>query len=175
MNSDMDSRELVPVGKVLKVHGIKGKVKVAPLGETLEQLQRGRIVYVRDPDREWRSLVVENVQRQPRFLIMSFKGIWQRDHAEFLRGKEIYFPASQLPELEEGEYYHYQLVGLEVVDLKGGSLGKLAEIIETGSNDVYVVKTAEKEILIPAIESVVKDIDLYKKTMTVDLPEGLTE
>ncbi len=171
----MDLEELVPLGKVLKVHGIRGKVKVAPLGETLESLEQGRAIYFRDPVKGWRSLVVERVQRQPRFLIMSFKGIWKRDQAEFLRGKKIYLPASQLPKLEKGEYYHYQLVGLRVVDSDGRCLGKLVEIISTGSNDVYVVREKDREVLIPAIEDVIKEIDLQKKTMTVDLPEGLME
>ncbi len=175
MNKDMDLQELVPLGRVLKVHGIRGKVKIAPFGETLEQLEQGRTVYFRDSHKGWRSLVIEKIQRQPKFLIVSFKGVWNRDQAEFLRGKEIYFPVAQLPELEEGEYYHYQLVGLQVLDVDGEVLGELVEIISTGSNDVYVVRKKEREILVPAIEDVIKEIDLQNKKMIVDLPEGLMD
>ncbi len=175
MNSQMNSQELVPLGKVLKVHGIKGKVKIAPFGETLETLEQGRTVYYRDPGKGWRPLVIEKVQKQPRFLIVSFKGIFNRDQAEFLRGRRIYLPATQLPVLEEGEYYHYQLIGLRVIDVNGKIIGRLAEILSTGSNDVYVVKGGNQEILIPAIEDVIKEVNLGENTMVVDLPEGLVE
>jgi len=175
LNSQMNSQELVPLGKVLKVHGIKGKVKIAPFGETLETLEQGRTVYYRDPGKGWRPLVIEKVQKQPRFLIVSFKGIFNRDQAEFLRGRRIYLPATQLPVLEEGEYYHYQLIGLRVIDVNGKIIGRLAEILSTGSNDVYVVKGGNQEILIPAIEDVIKEVNLGENTMVVDLPEGLVE
>jgi len=171
----MDLQELVPLGKVLKVHGIRGKVKVTPFGETLEQLERGRTVYFRDPEQRWRPLVIEKVQRQPKSLIISFRGVWNRDQAEVLRGKKIYLPVSQLPELEEGEYYYYQLIGLQVIDVHGEVLGKLTEIISTGSNDVYVVKKRDTEVLIPALESVIKEVNLHEKKMVVDIPEGLMD
>ncbi|HDM75796.1 MAG TPA: 16S rRNA processing protein RimM [Deltaproteobacteria bacterium] len=171
----MDLQELVPLGKVLKVHGIRGKVKVAPFGETLEQLERGRTVYFRDPEQRWRPLVIEKVQRQPKSLIISFRGVWNRDQAEVLRGKKIYLPVSQLPELEEGEYYYYQLIGFQVIDVHGEVLGKLTEIISTGSNDVYVVKKRDTEVLIPALESVIKEVNLHEKKMVVDIPEGLMD
>ncbi|RLB09748.1 MAG: 16S rRNA processing protein RimM [Deltaproteobacteria bacterium] len=171
----MDLQELVPLGKVLKVHGIRGKVKVTPFGETLEQLERGRTVYFRDPEQRWRPLVIEKVQRQPKSLIISFRGVWNRDQAEVLRGKKIYLPVSQLPELEEGEYYYYQLIGLQVIDVHGEVLGKLTEIISTGSNDVYVVKKRDTEVLIPALESVIKEVNLPEKKMVVDIPEGLMD
>ncbi len=171
----MDLQELVPLGKVLKVHGIRGKVKVTPFGETLEQLERGRTVYFRDPEQRWRPLVIEKVQRQPKSLIISFRGVWNRDQAEVLRGKKIYLPVSQLPELEEGEYYHYQLIGLQVIDVHGEVLGKLTEIIITGSIDVYVVKKRDTEVLIPALESVIKEVNLHEKKMVVDIPEGLMD
>ena len=174
-NSDMDLEELVPLGKVLKVHGVRGKVKIAPFGETLEQLGRGRVVYHRHPEKGWSPLVIEKVQRQPKFLIVAFRGVWNRDQAEFLRGKEIFLPASQLPELEEGEYYHYQLIGMRVIDSKGEVLGKLAEIITTGSNDVYVVRKSNAEVLIPAVEGVVKEVNVRQKTMVVEIPEGLMD
>ena len=108
-------------------------------------------------------------------MIISFRGVWNRDQAEVLRGKKIYLPVSQLPELEEGEYYYYQLIGLQVIDVHGEVLGKLTEIISTGSNDVYVVKKRDTEVLIPALESVIKEVNLHEKKMVVDIPEGLMD
>jgi 16S rRNA processing protein RimM len=76
-----------------------------------------------------------------------------------------------LPPTAPDEFYWYQLIGLEVVNSEGERLGILEEIIETGSNDVYVVRRGEEEILIPAIEDVVREVDLQRRLMTVDLPE----
>jgi 16S rRNA processing protein RimM len=76
-----------------------------------------------------------------------------------------------LPPTDPNEFYWYQLIGLEVVNSEGERLGILEEIIETGSNDVYVVRRGEEEILIPAIEDVVREVDLQRRLMTVDLPE----
>jgi len=89
------------------------------------------------------------------------------EEAHRLVGAELCVPESRLPP----EFYWYQLIGLEVVNTEGQKLGTLEEIIETGSNDVYVVRRGREEILVPAIEEVVRDVDLQRRLMTVDLPE----
>ena len=78
-----------------------------------------------------------------------------------------------MPDLEEGDYYWFDLIGLDVFGIDQKYLGRLESIIQTGSNDVYVVKKDDTEILIPALESVVQKIDLKNRRMQVDLPEGL--
>jgi 16S rRNA processing protein RimM len=88
-------------------------------------------------------------------------------------GCDLFIKKSELPELEEGTYYWFDLIGIDVYTTQEEYLGRIASIVETGSNDVYVVKNGEQEILIPALETVVLDIDLGKKQMRVDLPEGL--
>ena len=90
-----------------------------------------------------------------------------------LAGLWLCVPQSEVPSAEEGEYFHYQLLGLNVRTVEGEELGQLAEILETGSNDVYVVKGAEGEILVPALGKVVREIDIASSLMVVDLPEGL--
>jgi len=96
-----------------------------------------------------------------------------RTKAEELRNSGIYIEKKELPELEEGEYYSYQLIGIKVKTTDGEYLGDIAEILSTGSNDVYVVRDGEKEILIPAIEDVIEEIDLEGKIIRVKLIEGL--
>lgn len=171
----MDTPELVPVGKVLKVHGVKGKIKVFPFGETFEYLGTGRNLFIQNAQKGWYSLEVEEIQRQPRFLLIRFKGFWKKEQAECLVGKELCVPASHLLPLDEGEYYFYQLLRLIVKDLSGNLLGEVKDIISTGSNDVYVVDGPGGEILIPALDDVIKRVDLDKKIMMVDLPEGLLD
>jgi 16S rRNA processing protein RimM len=106
--------------------------------------------------------------------LVSFKGITNRDQAKSLVGAELFIAQSELPELDEDTYYWHDLIGIEVYTKTEEFLGRIESIIETGSNDVYVVKMAEKEVLIPALEAVVLEIDLVHKRMLVDLPEGLT-
>ena len=105
--------------------------------------------------------------------LLSLKGIETRDQAQALIGSELFIEKAQLPHLDEGNYYWFDLIGLEVFSTDNNYPGRLHSIIQTGSNDVYVVKKDENEILIPALESVVHAIDLEKKRMRVELPEGL--
>jgi len=102
------------------------------------------------------------------------KGISNRDQAKTLIGAELFIPQSELPEVDEDTYYWRDLIGIEVYTKTEEFLGRIESIIETGSNDVYVVKRDEKEVLIPALEAVVLEIDLGHNRMLVDLPEGLT-
>lgn len=106
--------------------------------------------------------------------LVSFKEITNRDQAKTLIGAELFIPQSELPELDEETYYWRDLIGIEVYTKTEEFLGRIDSIIETGSNDVYVVKRDEKEVLIPALEAVVLEIDLAHNRMQVDLPEGLT-
>ncbi len=93
------------------------------------------------------------------------------EDARRLVGAKLCVPESRLPSLNSDEFYWYQLIGLEVVSPDGKKLGTLEEIIETGSNDVYVVRRGGEEILVPATQEVVRKIDLQRRLMTVDLPE----
>ena len=101
------------------------------------------------------------------------EGIDTRNSAESWIGAELFIEKTTLPQLEEGTYYWFEIIGLSVCDVEGAYLGRVESILPTGSNDVYVVTDHENEILIPAIESVVLDIDLEKGRMAVAVPEGL--
>ena len=107
--------------------------------------------------------------------LLSLKGVLNRDQAKTLVGSELFIPESDLPLLDENTYYWHDLIGIEVYTVAEESLGRIESIIETGSNDVYVVKKDKKEVLIPALESVVLEIDIENKRMHVDLPEGLDD
>ena len=103
--------------------------------------------------------------------VVRFEGINDRDAGDTLRGAEVSIPESQVPPAPEGTYYHYQLIGLAVVDLDGRQIGTLSGIMETGANDVYVVSDSSgNEILVPAVRDVIKEIDISNKIVRVDLP-----
>ena len=105
--------------------------------------------------------------------LLSLKGINDRNQAEELLGAEIFIPKAELPSPEDGSFYWFDLIGIAVYTIEGVYLGRIESIMETGSNDVYVVQDDKKEVLIPALESVVVQIDIQQKRMQVDLPEGL--
>ena len=96
-----------------------------------------------------------------------------RERAESLRGETIYCEVERAAELLDGRYFHFQIIGLEVVTLENEILGEVVEIVETGANDVYVVRRQSSEILLPATREIILDIDLERNAMTVNLIPGL--
>ena len=161
----------LPIGKVVKAHGLKGHLKVLPYGDTLSTLAADEKITGCLPDGTWVSLTTAEVHpHQKVFLLLSHE-ISTVEEARRLVGAELCVPESRLPLTEPDEFYWYQLIGLEVMSTDGQKLGTLEEIIETGSNDVYVVRQGGEEILVPAIQEVVREVDLQRRLMTVDLPE----
>jgi 16S rRNA processing protein RimM len=161
----------LPIGKVVKAHGLKGHLKVLPYGHTLSTLAADEKITACLPDGNRVSLTTAEVHpHQKVFLLLSHE-ISTVEEARRLVGAELCVPESRLSPTEPDEFYWYQLIGLEVISIDGQKLGTLEEIIETGSNDVYVVRQGDEEILVPAIQEVVREVDLQRRLMTVDLPE----
>jgi len=164
----------VLIGKIGGVHGIKGVNKLRSYAESLSVFAPGCSILVRDLRGREACYEINWVKPHTGTPLVSFKEITNRDQAKTLIGAELFIPQSELPELDEETYYWRDLIGIEVYTKTEEFLGRIDSIIETGSNDVYVVKRDEKEVLIPALESVVLEIDLAHNRMQVDLPEGLT-
>lgn len=169
----MEEPSLVPVGKVLTTHGVRGAVKIHAYGDTLEGLDIGDRLLCGAAGRAEVELTLGALRAHKRVWIGEFEEIGDMDTARDLAGKELLIPVDRLPVLPEGEYYHFQLLGLSVETTDGRELGILSNILETGSNDVYVVECDGRELLVPALEDVIREVDLDLKKMIVDLPEGL--
>ncbi len=165
----------VPVGKVLRTHGIRGAVVVAPYGETLDRRRPGDRVFVQaSPGGVPRELRIEDKRPLRSLWILSFEGIQDLGGARRLVGLELGVPEEDLEPLEEGEYYHHQLVGLEVVTESGTALGRIVGVMETKAHDLYAVETdSGREILLPAVAEIIKVVDVTRGIMVVDPPEGL--
>lgn len=161
----------LPIGKVVKAHGLRGHLKVLPYGETFSTLSAEEKITANLPDGTSLTLTVAEISPHQKTFLLISREIGTVEEAHRLVGAELCVPESRLPPTAPGEFYWYQLIGLEVVNTEGQKLGTLEEIIETGSNDVYVVRRGREEILVPAIEEVVRDVDLQRRLMTVDLPE----
>ena len=175
-----DSSEgLVAVGRIIGAHGREGEIRVKSTSDVPGRFDEGQTLYVsRDgvsPEEQTYQIAKTRStgSKGKDLLIISLQGFRDRDQALQLAGLWLCVPQSEVPFAEEGEYFHYELLGLKVRTVEGEDLGEVAEILETGSNDVYVVKGAAGEILVPALSKVVREIDIAAGLMVVDLPEGL--
>ena len=161
----------LPIGKVVKAHGLKGHLKVLPYGETFSTLSAEEKITANLPDGTSLTLTVAEISPHQKTFLLISREIGTVEEAHRLVGAELCVPESRLPPTAPDEFYWYQLIGLEVVSTDGTKLGILEDIIETGSNDVYVVRRGGEEILVPATQEVVHAVDLQRRLMTVELPE----
>lgn len=156
----------VTVGRIIAPHGLHGEVKVLPFTDFPERFEPGSKLWLESEQVEIRT------SRPVRDLIhVQFVGVDDRTQAESLRGKELKAPAQTT--LAEGSFYRHDIIGLEVRDPTGRPLGLIADIFPTGSNDVYVVRGEQGELLLPATDEVVLSIDLKAGVMQVELIDGL--
>ena len=173
MNNPAEKKDYVHIGKIVGVHGVKGTHKIRSYAESLDIFKPGDSLLIRDHRDQEATYEINWIKPHTGVPLLSLKGVSERHQAEEMIGCELFIKKAELPELEEGVYYWSDLIGIDVYTTKEEFLGRIESIIETGSNDVYVVKNGEQEILIPALESVILNIDLDEKRMEVDLPEGL--
>lgn len=162
--------ETIPVGRITGVHGVRGELKVAPYGD-LEEVEWETVHVV--SGRFSSPFKVKRARPHKGHLIFELEGLTDRDSALALVGGEICIGRDSLPELPADEYYYRDLIGARVVTDDGRDLGRVKEIIPTGSNDVLVVQGGRGEVLIPAIESVILKVDAQEGLLTVRLLEGL--
>lgn len=167
----------IPIAKIVGAHGLHGTCKVYCYDECGEIFGTGRDIFVKTADGVLLSYEIDWVKPHARTFLLALKGITDRNHADKLIGCDIMIDKSNLAELPAGTYYWHDLIGLSVFTIEGSFLGRLAAVMPTGSNDVYVVRMPEQgkkeEILIPALASVVVEVNLAESRMLVDLPEGL--
>jgi len=170
----MDKSGILPVGKIVGVHGMKGYLKVFSFDEAALLFFPGNSLSLQFPDGRTQTVNIVDVQAHQRIFRMAFEGVIDRTGAEALVGAEILVNRSDLPEPEPGRYYWCDLIGLAVYAKDATYLGRIENLFETGSNDVLVVKGKDDvEILIPVLKSIVCSVDFEEKKMVVDLPEGL--
>ena len=164
---------VIKIGVISRPHGITGEVKVHISPGYLGALDGVTLVYLNNSPTGTR---VNGRRSHQNDILLRLEGVVTRNAAEELRGTSVWIKTPELPRLAEGGYYSHELVGLRVVDTAGQELGQLSEVLATGSNDVYIIKQPNlKELLLPAIESVIRKIDLESGVMTVVIPEGLLD
>jgi 16S rRNA processing protein RimM len=154
------------VARVVSPQGNRGEVKAELITDFPDRFESTTAVYVGSDHRRFE---LEGYRVLERVVVLKLRGVESIDQAEQLRGELIEIPQEDAVTLPSGHYFWHQIIGLRVVTAEGEELGSLDDILETGSNDVYVVHGPRGESLIPAIKEVVKSIDLETATMTVHL------
>jgi 16S rRNA processing protein RimM len=163
--------EFLVVGKLHRPHGIRGEVILEILTDFPERLHRGLTVYIGPQHQPLRLRSLRQIEEG---LLVSFQGYEGREAVGELRNQLVMVRTDDRPPLEEGEYYHHQILGLRVIDERGQFLGNVVEILETGANDVLVIRPEQgEELLLPMLESTVLSVDLESGEMHVHLLPGL--
>jgi 16S rRNA processing protein RimM len=159
------------IGLLRRPHGLHGEMVLEPHTDFPERIEPGRKLYLGD---KHTPASLAAVRRHGSNLLVRFDGYDTPESAGRHRNHWVYALVRDLAPLPQGKHYTHELIGLEVVDDDGNRLGILEEILETGANDVYLVRgTAGKELLLPAIPSVIQDLDMDRRILTVHLLDGL--
>jgi 16S rRNA processing protein RimM len=166
------------LGRVLRPHGVRGELRVEVLTAYPERIMPESYVYI-GPDPDDASTATERrvvgVRKHSKYLILQLEHIRDRTAAEPLRSQYVMVALNDAVPLEEGEFYLYQVIGISVYTAEDEYLGDVSEVIETGANDVYVVHGPRGEILLPAIEDCILNVDVNAKKMIVQLLDGLVD
>jgi 16S rRNA processing protein RimM len=159
------------VGRLLRPHGLAGELLMDVYTDFPERLKPGSQVFVGE---NHQPTIIHSRRGIKNGLLIGFESVSDSDEAGNLRNQTVYVRAEDIPPLPEGEYYHHQILGLRVITDEGQELGTITGILDIGSTDIYVVRSeSKKEILLPNIASVVKEIYLDKGEMHIHLMEGL--
>lgn len=161
------------VGVISATHGIKGEVKVFPTTDDLNRFKTLKKVIL-DTGKEQIELEIEGVKFFKQLAILKFKGFDNINDIEKYKGKDLLVTRENAVKLEKDEYFIYDILGSKVITDEDQELGELVEVMATGANDVYIVKTKDgKEILIPSIKECILDVDVDNKVIKVHLLPGL--
>jgi 16S rRNA processing protein RimM len=156
----------VRIGFVRRPHGLSGALEVEPLSDDSERFVSGLLLQARGA-----AYTVASARRLGSAQMVMLEGVDTIAQAEELRGAYLEVPAEAARPLPEGSFYHWQLIGLRVLDPGGHELGILRDVLTYPANDVYVVGQGDSEILVPALASVVVEVDLDRGRLIVEMPE----
>lgn len=167
----MAELDLFTIGQIVAPHGVRGDVRIYPDTDFPKRFLKMKYGYINGKKYE-----VESARLHKRVVLMKFAGVDDRNAAEILVKKDLQVPREDLVPLQKGQHYIYDIIGSAVYDLQDHELGKLTDVLRTGSNDVYVVTADDgKETLLAAIPDVIKSIDESAKKIVVDPPEWVDE
>ncbi len=166
---------LITIGKAIKPFGVKGEMKIAPMTDFPGRFKDLGRVFLVSPAGKEIVCTVKSVRYAGEVPLLFFDGYDSPEKAKALNGWLVKIPEEEAVPLPEGQYYRYELIGMEVLSESGEKLGAIVDIFETGSNDVYVMKRGRKEIYLPATKEVIKQVDRKARQMVIHLMAGLMD
>ncbi|HWM93263.1 MAG TPA: ribosome maturation factor RimM [Thermoanaerobaculia bacterium] len=172
LRSDLPER--VAVGRVLRPHGVRGELVVEVLSDVPERLAPGSRLIASREGRPTRQLIVETRRPHKSGALVRFAGVEGRDGAEEMRDTLLEVDRSQVPAAPEGTYYWYQLLGCRCW-VGGEDLGEVTDLVEDGGGLLLVVSDGERQVPIPFVQSFLKEVDVERGRIELELPEGLLE
>jgi len=162
---------MVVMGRVASAFGVRGWVKVQPFSEYVDSLLDYKVWYLGHENGPWREVGISDCETHDKTLAVQFADCPDRTAAEKLKGLLIAVPRSSLPQQADDEYYWADLIGMSVVNEAGESFGTVTELMDTGANDVLIVRGTGPDVLIPFLKSVIKQVDMQARVIRVDWSE----
>lgn len=176
MEDKGEGPQYLVVGEILRPHGVTGELRMRIMTDYPERIPTVESVYLsrREDDPQPRPARVTGMRMHQGYGLLRLQNIADRDAADRLRGQYVMIGIADAVPLAEGEFYLYELIGMEIVTETGEVIGTLREVLETGANDVYIVDSAQYgEVLIPVIPDIILQTERATKRITVRLPDGL--
>ena len=172
----MTKDECVELGYIAKAHGLKGEVKVVFDVHDIHEYGKGTRLYLAKKEAPLQARKIKQIRvSNDKHAIVLFEGVDDRNASEALRGTTLYFPESELPELPEGHFYYFEVIGFTIEDAKLGPLGSIQRIIDGAAQDIIVMDYQGKEVLIPMNPEFVGQADMQARVLHTQLPDGLLE
>jgi 16S rRNA processing protein RimM len=165
--------EYLVVGRIVRPHGVRGALIIEPFSSLIRSITPNSQVLIGHPPVEYQ---IEDIRPHRERYLLTLLGCTSREEAEGFRGLELQLRFDMVEPLPDGEYYYWQILGLQVKSVDGTDLGEVVQILETGANDVYVIRGQDgKELLLPAIPQVIKRVNLDEGELEIELIPGLLD
>ncbi|MCF6466400.1 16S rRNA processing protein RimM [Clostridium sp. Cult2] len=169
-----ENMEYIKVGWITNTHGIKGELKIYPLTDYINRFNSLKTVYLGENKRK---VEIEKVKYHKELVILKFKEFCSINEVLTFKENYIYIDEEDRVDLPENHFFIYEIIDCQVFDVKGAKIGRVTDVIQFASNDVYVIKNLEKnkEYLIPAVKEFFVDIDVANKKIVINPIEGMIE
>jgi 16S rRNA processing protein RimM len=167
--------DFVVIGRVRRAHGTRGEICVEPVTDFPQRFDALKQVLLWEKGSEPRRHEIESVRWKGKIALVKLAGVDDRDQAAGLNGRLLGVRRSEVATTGEDEYYHFDLIGLSVVDEKGEEVGVVRDVLRMPANDVLVVRDGDREMLIPTVKQIVKDVSLDEGVITIERIPGLLD
>lgn len=166
---------MIPLGRVVNTHGVRGELRFLPYASPCPTLRKDLPIALQEQDEAVRFYVVEGVRPHSSFVLIQLQGVTSLTQAQALRNCVLSVEEQFLPPLLDGEFYHYQTVGLSVWTTNDECIGTISRVFFSGGHDIWVVQQGEKEHMIPVTDEIVRILDIPGGCVVIELLAGLLE